>query len=274
MSRDLTRPVLSRPVLSRPVLSRPVLSRRSALRAGVAGLVALAARPSWALGPGSQLDVAEIMLSSGTLSRPTAWQRMLYEVIHTTSVEANPVTVQVAPDDPALFAHPFSVMVGDAAFPELSESAVEQLRRYLSYGGFLLVDDASGLLDGPFTRSVRRLCSRLFPTRPLSPLPGDHSVYRSFFLLERPLGRVAVSDVLEGVAKGPVTPLIFCPNDLSGALERSGDGRDRFPVVPGGSEQRREATKLGVNLVMYSLTSNYKHDQAHVAELMREGRLE
>ena len=41
-----------------------------------------------------------------------------------------------------------------------------------------------------------------------------------------------------------------------------------------GEDQRREAVKLGINLVLYSLTSNYKHDQAHVAELMREGRLE
>jgi hypothetical protein len=44
--------------------------------------------------------------------------------------------------------------------------------------------------------------------------------------------------------------------------------------VPGGAEQRREAVKLSINLMMYSLTSNYKHDQAHVAELMREGRIE
>ena len=38
--------------------------------------------------------------------------------------------------------------------------------------------------------------------------------------------------------------------------------------------QRRESIKLGVNLVMYALTSNYKHDTAHVLELMREGRIE
>jgi hypothetical protein len=46
------------------------------------------------------------------------------------------------------------------------------------------------------------------------------------------------------------------------------------PCVPGGESQRREAIKLGINLVLYALTSNYKKDQAHVRQLMKEGRLE
>ena len=244
-------------------------------REALVGLgAALFATRAAALGPASQLDVAEIMLPEGSTSRPAAWSRMLYEVLQTTSVEANPRAVQLGPDDPALFAHPFSVLIGTGAFRPLSDAAVEQLRRYLAYGGFLLIDDATGSPEGPFAESVRRLCRRVFPTRPLSPLPGDHSIYRAFFLLDAPLGRVAVSDVLEGVTKGPVTPLVYCPNDLSGALDRGPDGTDLHPVVPGGAAQRREAKKLGINLVMYSMTSNYKHDQAHVAELMRDGKLE
>jgi len=241
--------------------------------AGVLG-TGLLSRPALSLGPGSRLDVAEIMLDKGTVSRPAAWQRLLFEVIQTTSVEAQPQAVQLSPEDPELFAHPFAVLIGNDSLPQLSDAAIEQLVRYLSYGGFLLIDDATGVLDGAFAQSVRRLCTRLFPTRPLSPLPGDHSIYRSFFLLDRPLGRVAVSDVLEGVTAGPITPLVYCPNDLSGALDRGPDGRDRFPVVPMGNTQRREALKLGINLILYSLTSNYKHDTAHVLELIREGRLE
>jgi len=241
---------------------------------GATAAAALLPQPALALGAGGQADVAELRLTSGSLSRPAAWQRMLFEVINSTSVVANPSVVQVAPEDPALFRHPFCVLIGDGALPELSAAAAEQLVRYLSYGGFLVIDDATGAVDGPFARSVRKLCARLFPTRPLAPLPGDHSLYRSFFLIDRPYGRLAVAQELHGVTLGPVTPLIYCPNDLSGALDRSADGRDRYAVVPGGEDQRREAVKLGINLVLYSLTSNYKHDQAHVAELMREGRLE
>lgn len=247
-------------------------TRRQVLSAGGAAL--LAPGLARAFGPASRVDVAEIQLPSGTGTRPAAWRRLLYEVMQTTSIEANPDSSLLSPEDPALFAHPFSVLIGTDGLPELSEKATEQLVRYLSYGGFLLIDDATGSPDGPFARSVRALCASLFPTRPLSPLASNHSIYRSFFLIDRPVGRVDVSPVLEGVTVGPVTPIVFCPNDLSGALDRGADGRDRYPVTPGGEYQRREALKLGINLVMYSLTSNYKQDQAHVLELIREGRLE
>lgn len=251
------------------------ITRRGLIVAASAGLGALLVPgTARAFGGGSQLDVGEIMLPSATLSRPAAWQRLLFEVIQATSVECNPAAVQLDPQDPELFAHPFCVLIGDGPLPTLSEDAVEQLVRYLNYGGFLLIDDATGIPDGPFARSVRALCRRLFPTRALSPLPSDHSIFRAFFLLDRPVGRVDSSPSLEGVTMGKITPLVFCPNDLSGALDRRPDGRNAHPVTPGGEFQRREATKLGINLVLYSLTSNYKHDTAHVLELLREGRLE
>jgi hypothetical protein len=250
-------------------------SRRSVL-SGLTGLTVSTAwgPPARALGPASQVDVAELAIPGASLHRPAAWTRLLFELINSTSVEANPISVELAPEDPSLFAHPFCALIGDSALPALGDDAVEQLRRFVSYGGFLLFDDASGSRDSAFGRSVRELCRRLFPTRPMAPLPGDHSLYRAFFLLDRPVGRVAVSDVMEGVTLGPVTPVMYCPNDLSGALDRGDNGRDHYPVVPGGETQRREAVKLGINLVMYSLTSNYKHDQAHVLELMRDGKLE
>lgn len=252
----------------------PVLLDRRQLLQALSALGALLPSTAFGLGAASQLDIAELKVDGRSLHRPEAWQRLLFELIQTTSVEANPVIAAVPPQDPALFSHPFAVLVGAEAIDGLDEVAVEQLRRFVSYGGFLLFDDASGSRDGPFRRSVRDLCRQMFPTRPLAPLPGDHSIYRAFFMLDRPVGRVVVSEVLEGVTLGPVTPVVYCPNDLSGALHRSPDGRNRFPVTPGGEWQRREALKLGVNLVMYSLTSNYKHDQAHVFELTRDGKLE
>lgn len=232
-----------------------------------------APRRARAFGSGTQFRIAEIGLASGTTTRPEAWKRLLFETIQSTSVECDPTPMLLSPEDPALFEHPFAVLVGTGTLPELSDKAAEQLARYLAYGGFLLLDDASGTTDGAFARSARDLSRRLFPTRPLSPLPGDHSIFRSFFLLDRPVGRTARAAALEGVTAGPITPLVYMADDLSGALDRGLDGLDRFPVTPGGSFQRREALKLGVNLVLYSLTSNYKHDMAHVMELMREGRL-
>ncbi len=231
-------------------------------------------RLAWGFGEEALVDIAELDLGAGTLSRPNAWKRLLYEVIQTTSVECDPGTVRVAPDAPALFQHPFLVLLGDDGFDAVDGKGLEQLQRFLQYGGFLLVDDTTGADSGGFDSAARRLVQRLFPTRPLSPLPSDHSVYRTFFLLRRPLGRLDRHRFLEGVTVGNVTPVIYCRNDLSGALDRRPDGRNTYSCVPGGELQRREAIKLGINLLMYSLTANYKKDQAHVRQLMKEGRLE
>ena len=248
------------------------MNRRQLLAAMASGVM-LPHRAS-GFGNSTLVDVAELNLGAGTLSRPSAWKRLLYEVIHSTSVECRPESVQVTLDDPDFFQHPFTVLMGNRAFSIPGEQQLEQLHRYLSYGGFLFVDETSGAEVSAFDDTLRKLCERLFPTRPLSPLPPDHSVYRSFFLLDAPLGRLARHRRLEGVTIGNLTPLVYCRNDLSGALERGADGRHTHACIPGGERQRREAVKLGVNLVMYSLTANYKRDQVHVKELMRLRRFE
>lgn len=254
-------------------MSSPVLHRR-ALLGGLLGTASLGLAPkARAFGESTHVDVCELDLGRGTLSRPNAWKRLLYEVMGTTSVVCEARTVRLKPEDPALFEHPFSVLIGNDAFEMPSAEAMEQIERYLSYGGFLVIDDASAS-DGPFDKAVRDLVRRLFPTRPLGPLPTDHSIFRSFFLLKEPLGRVDLYPWLEGVTSDNLTPLVYVRNDLSGALDRGADGRSTYPCVPGGERQRREALKLGINLVLYALTANYKLDQAHVRQLMKEGRLE
>ena len=246
------------------------MNRRQFLAAAAAMGVAPSAL---AFGDANLVNIAELDVP-GTLARPNAWKRLLYDVVNTTSVECDTDVPRIAPSAPTLFDHPFAVLLGGERFTQPTAEGMEQLSRYLSYGGFLLIDDTSGAEDSDFDASVRTLCASLFPTRPLSPIPADHSVFRSFFLLDAPLGRVDRYAYLEGITVGNVAPVLYCRNDLSGALERGDDGRARYPVVPGGERQRREALKLGINLVMYSLTANYKKDQVHVRRLMMERRLE
>lgn len=249
------------------------MNRRTFL-AALSALSAVGLAPrALAFGDTSDVDIAELDIP-GTVSRPNAWKRLLYDVVNTTSVACKTDVPRIAPDDIELFDHPFAVIAGAERFDLPSSEGLQQLSRYLSYGGFLLFDDTSGAETSGFDASVRELCAAIFPTRPLSPIPADHSVFRAFFLLDRPLGRVDLHSFLEGVTVGNVAPVLYCRNDLSGALERGADGRHVRPVVPGGEQQRREALKLGINLVMYSLTANYKRDQVHVRQLLMERRLE
>ena len=46
------------------------------------------------------------------------------------------------------------------------------------------------------------------------------------------------------------------------------DGQALLPVVPGDPRQREFAFRAGVNIVMYTLTGNYKADQVHIPALL------
>ena len=252
-------------------LNKWMVSRRRMFSlVGACITIASAPRLSWALGQRSQFGIAEIQLPN-SLSRTLAWQRALFEVQGSTSIEINEDVPRVSLDSVDLFNHPFTVLIGEDSFDPVSALSIENLRRYLTYGGFLLLDDASGRSQSGFLDSCKRLCRRVFPNLPLAALHGDHSVYRSFFLLDKPTGRFQLSSQMLGVQVNTITPLMYNANDLSGALLVDESGQYRHLPVPDGEYQRRESVKLLINLVLYALTSNYKHDQVHVAELLRRG---
>jgi hypothetical protein len=74
----------------------------------------------------------------------------------------------------------------------------------------------------------------------------------------------AVAPYLEGLTVGTSTPVVYCQNNLGGAWERDQLGKWINPCTPGGEQQRREAFHLGVNLILYAMTENYKEDLIHV----------
>lgn len=251
-------------------------TRREVVQAAVASVVAglSPGRRAFAFGDATAVDVAELDLG-GTLTRPLAWKRVLSELLHVTSVEARPESVAVSPEDPALFDHPFCVLAGRTGFADPSGLAVKQLEAYVSYGGFLFIDDASGdASPGPdsFDASVRRLLSRMYPRRALAPLPPEHAIYRSFFLLSRVPGRVDIAPRFEGLTLDAHAPVVYARNDIGGALDTDAVGLPVEPCVPGGETQRREALKVALNTLLYALTSDYKLDQAHVRQLLLEKR--
>ena len=92
-----------------------------------------------------------------------------------------------------------------------SAAGIEALRRFLTFGGFLLIDSAEGSTDGAFDGSVRKLISAMFPSpaKGLEVVPPDHVVYKSFYLLDKPVGRLAIAPAMEGViARRPARVLL------------------------------------------------------------------
>jgi hypothetical protein len=65
-----------------------------------------------------------------------------------------------------------------------------------------------------------------------------------------------------------VSSIIITSNDLAGAWATRSDGQPMLPMVDGQPRQRELAFRAGVNIVMYTLTGNYKADQVHVPALL------
>jgi len=114
--------------------------------------------------------------------------RLAWEISKRTSIETTPAVKSIALADPELFRYPFAVLSSDQAVPPPADNEVAELRRYLSYGGFLLLDDASATRGGGFEQSARQIVSRIVPGAQLGRVPRDHVLYKSFYLLDGPSG--------------------------------------------------------------------------------------
>ena len=245
-------------------------SRRDALRLFAGTALGLAA-PGMARAYGARAYFTWVQLRyPGSWDpNPRAAPAFLEAVRRRTSVEPARNRLVIDVGSPDLFQHPFLYVAGRGSFPRLDPGAEGWFRRYLEHGGAVLFDDATGITDSGFAEGARELLGRVFPGRSLAPLPADHTVFQSFYLLRDVAGRKLVRPFLQGVDVEDVTPAIFCANDLGGAWDGDPLGGYTYPCAPGGERQREMTFRLGVNLVLYALTDNYKKDQVHIPFILK-----
>lgn len=169
--------------------------------------------------------------------------------------------------------------------PRPPEGAIRAIDTYMKNGGTVVFDtrDAfaqrSGSQVTAETRALRRMLTSLdIPA--LEPVPADHVLTKTFYLLDRMIGRYVAGDTWVEAISGSrdvkvparagdrVSPLIITSNDLAAAWAVDRLGQPLFPLVPGEPRQREFALRTGVNIVMYVMTGNYKADQVHVPALL------
>jgi hypothetical protein len=251
------------------------MTRRRLLAAATAAAgMAVLPRRARAIGPASKFRFGHLQLGESWDPRPTALRRMAWEIEKRTSIEVELEPVPIKLDSKDLHEQPFLYLAGDREIDVPPVAEVEALRRFLTFGGFLLIDSADGTTDGAFDQSVRKLIDAVFP-RPeagLEVISTEHVIFKSFYLLDKPVGRVAVSGALEGVTRDDRVVCAYVQNDLGGAWARDNFGNWEFTCEPDGEKQRELAFRMGVNLVMYSLCLDYKTDQVHVPFIMRRRR--
>ena len=241
----------------------------------VACLVVVAAAFSWeprgvrAIGERTAVELRTVDYAGGVSQpRPNAAKRLAWEVRQRTSVEPRLESTLVRFSDATVYDSPLLYWSGDRGFPPLSEAEVQGLSRYVDFGGFVVIDDAAPD-DSGFDVSVRRELARAFGARALVRLDNKHVIFRSFYLVSRPVGRVEGPGYLEGVERAGRLAVAYSRHDLGGAFERDNLGNYAHAVIPGSERQREQAFRLGVNLVLYALCLDYKDDQVHAPFIMR-----
>ncbi len=240
------------------------------LTLGAAGLaLPRIARSQLALPDTSKLVIGQVQHGGRWNPRPTALRRLMWEVAQRTSIETGAEGVPVRLGQPGLHRFPLLYLAGDGALPPFAEPELAALRRHLQYGGFLLVDAADGSDGAGFDGSVRRELARLLPSSPLARISREHVLYKSFYLLDRQGGRLAVKPWLEAQALDGRVAVVYSQNDLGGAWARGQLGDWEYACTPGGESQREVAFRLGVNIAMYALCTDYKDDAVHLPFILR-----
>jgi hypothetical protein len=113
-------------------------------------------------------------------------------------------------------------------------------------------------------------------------VPSSHVLTKTFYLLKDFPGRFSTGQLwVEASVADPdeestrparagdgVSSILITSNDLAGAWALRPDGQAMLPIVNGEARQREFAFRAGVNIVMYTLTGNYKADQVHIPALL------
>jgi hypothetical protein len=208
-----------------------------------------------------------------------------------TALEAgDPVGLDLSSDELAFFPLIYWPVVPTA--PKPSPATLARIDAYMKNGGTVLFDTRDAIMAPPGPGGANRspgmvalraiLSSLDIPE--LEPVPREHVLTKTFFLLRDFPGRfnsgqlwveaLPTTGEIEDESKRParagdgVSSIIITSNDLAGAWATRSDGQALLPMVPGDPRQREFAFRSGVNIVMYTLTGNYKADQVHVPALL------
>jgi hypothetical protein len=208
-----------------------------------------------------------------------------------TALEAGePMGLDIGRDELSFYPIIYWPIVPGAAKPPAE--ALARIDTYMKQGGTVLFDTRDvlqappgpgGENRGPGMLALREILAGLdLPA--LEPVPREHVLTKTFFLLRDFPGRFTggtlwvealpaeedpdEADRRPARAGDGVSSILITSNDFAGAWAMRADGQPMLPLMPGEPRQREFAFRAGVNIIMYTLTGNYKADQVHVPALL------
>jgi hypothetical protein len=163
-----------------------------------------------------------------------------------TDIPVDHNEVRVKPSDDKLFFYPFIFTTGHGNI-HFSDDDLVAMRRYLTGGGFWLINDSYGM-----DPAVRRELKRIFPDRELVELPYSHPIYQTPYQFPDGPPKIHLHDnkpargyaILDG-------DRVVVYYDVECDI---GDGWEDPQVHKDPPEKRLAALRMGTNIAVYALT--------------------
>lgn len=191
-------------------------------------------------------DIAIVKYKGGGdwYSNPTALPNLISFCNNNinTKINTKPQTVEVGSTD--IFQFPFLHLTGHGNV-FFTETEAENLRNYLTSGGFLHIDDNYGM-----QQYITKELKKVFPNQDLIELPTNHEIFNIAFKFPKGLPKIHEHD-----GKRPQAFGLFHENRLVLLFTYEsdlGDGWEDEAVHNDPPEVREKALQMGANIIKYA----------------------
>jgi len=197
---------------------------------------------------GETFTIARLKYGGGGdwYSNPSSLPNLMRFVKDASGIDTLLEEVVVEPSSEELFRYPVVYMNGHGNV-SFTRREAENMRRYLTAGGFLIADDNYGM-----DKSFRREMKKVFPDKDLVLLPKDHEIFNIAFTFPGGIPKIHEHDGEPAQAyamfhEGRMIVFYSFQADL-------GDGWEDPTVHEDPENVRQNALKMGANIIVWALT--------------------
>jgi len=199
--------------------------------------------------PNDEYKIARIKYRGGGdwYNDPSALENLISYARDHLPISINKEYDDIALGSPELQKYPFAFLTGHGNI-SINQAEAENLREYLDNGGFLYVDDDYGL-DKYFRKEIKKV----FPNEDLIEVPFDHPIYHEMYDFQHGPPKIHEHDGKPaqgfGIFRNGRMVLYYTYQS------NVGDGWVDPEVHKDPQSIRIKAFKMGVNMLIYALTS-------------------
>jgi hypothetical protein len=194
-------------------------------------------------------EIALLKYSGGGdwYANPTSLPNLIKYCNQTINTKIKPKNAIVTPSSPDIFSYPYVHVTGHGNVV-FSPSDIENLRNYMTSGGFLHIDDNYGMNE-----YIRNEITKLFPNTTLVEIPANHPIFQKPNSFPTGIPKIHEHDgkrpqAFGIVIDGRLVCLYTYETDLS-------DGWEDPQVHNDPPEKRRQALQMGANIVSYAFSN-------------------